>query len=348
MKNLATVLAAALLVPAACGLTLLAAAAPAAPAAPAPAAPPAAAGTRLYQYTDAMLVDLEIVRSHGLMGQAKRGDFGGKAEIRVSDSLAVPGVPVDFLAAVVRSEQQYAFATSQATAPAAAAAAPKGRLDAARGIVGLWVKPLLAKYAESTGAAAGQPLPKPPPAELARFDCRRQLARDAREGKPPAVLAADWLFFVKRMELEREPPYAPKWQQREVSLRELLDRFEPDTPVTAANADAVAEELVWTKALGLGDGTPGTLPLARFVLQALILEAVDGEIGDPGEPDLARAGAAIKKLEETKASFCKQWDAAAKQAAAGAATPAPGAPAAAPVVKPPAPVAPQGAPAAKK
>jgi hypothetical protein len=322
---MAIVLAAALLVLAACGLTLFAAAAPA-PATAALAAP--TAGTRLYQYTDAMLVDLEIVRLHGLMGQAARGDFGGKADIRVSDGLVVTGVPVDFLKAVVRSEQQYVFATSQAAVPAAAAAAPKGRLDAARGIVGLWVKPLLAKYAESTGAAAGQPLPKPPLAELARFDCRRQLARDAREGKPPAVLAADWLFFVKRMELEREPPYAPKWQQREVSLRELLDRFEPDTPVTAANADAVAEELVWTKALGLGDGTPRTLALARFVLQALILEAVDGEIGDPGEADLAKAGAAIKKLEKVKAGFCKQWDAAAKQAPPAAAAPAPAAPAA--------------------
>ena len=68
MKNTAIIALAALFVPAACGLTLFAAAAPAAPAAPAPAAPPAAAGTRLYQYTDAMLVDLEIVRSHGLMG----------------------------------------------------------------------------------------------------------------------------------------------------------------------------------------------------------------------------------------------------------------------------------------
>jgi hypothetical protein len=281
-----------------------------------------------------MNVDLAILRTHGMLRTAAKNDFGGKADIAVSDGLVVTGVPVDFLNAAARSEQAYVLAISQADPPAAGA--QKGRLDAARAIVGLWVRPLLVKCAESAGAAVvpNQAPPKPKLSELIPFDCRRQLARDAREGKKPAILAADWLFFVRRLEVDRTPPFAPKWQQREVSARELLDRFEPDMPATAENADTVAEELVWTKALGLSDAAPKTLPPARFTLQALILEAVGYEIGDPGDSDFAKAAAAIKKLEETKASFRKQWDAAAKQAPPAAPAPAKPAP---PAAKPPAP-----------
>jgi hypothetical protein len=270
---------------------------------------------KAYQYTDGMLVDLEIVRAHGMMGAAKKDDYGGKIDLWVAEKFAVTGVPVDFLNAAVRSEQAYVLSISQAAPPAPDA--PKGRLDAARRIVGLWVRPLLAKYAESTGAAVApnEAPPKPKLADLIPFDCRRQLARDAREGAKPPVLAADWLLFVRRLELERTPPYAPKYPQREVSLRELLDRFEPGSPVTAENADSVAEELLMARALGIG-GYYKTLDATRHTLQALLLEAVGSEIGDPGDEEFAKAATAIKKLEETKASFRKQWDQAAKQAPA--------------------------------
>ncbi|MCX5653884.1 MAG: hypothetical protein NTY65_04450 [Planctomycetota bacterium] len=292
--------------------------APAAVPAPAPAAAPnapsapAAPTTKPYQYTETMPVALDIMRRYGVLRTETKAkdDFGGRADVAVSDNLTVTGVPVEFLKSAVWSELESGIAFLQVQVPLAKLL--KGRLDAAKMIVMMWFVPIRTRYAESVGAPPGQ-APKPTQAQIIRFDVQRQRARDASDGQPPAVLAADWLFFVRRLDLQRTPPFAPKWQRREVLVRELLDRFEPDAPVTAENADSVAEELVWTKALGLSDGSPKTLPVARQTLQALILESIGYSIGDPGDPNSTSAAAAKTKLNAAKAEFRKKWDATAKQ-----------------------------------
>jgi hypothetical protein len=282
-----------------------------------------------------MPVDLDIMRRYGVLRTETRAkdDFGGKADVAVSGNLTVTDVPEDYLKAAVRSELESAIAFLQVQVPLSKAL--KGRLDAAKLIVMMWFIPIRTRYAESVGAPAGQ-APKPTQAQMIRFDAQRQRVRDASGGEPAGVLAADWLFFVRRLDLQREPPFAPKWQRREVSVRELLDRFEPDAPVTAENADSVAEELVWTKALGLGDGTLKTLPAARQTLQALILESIGFSVGDPGDPNSTSAAGAKTRLNAAKAEFRKKWDAAAKQPLPAVTTPAAPAPAA------PQPAAPPG------
>ena len=54
------------------------------------------------------------------------------------------------------------------------------------------------------------------------------------------------------------------------------------------------------------------LPQARMVLQALLLEEIGFQIGDPADPDATKREAALKKLAEAKAAFHKAWDEAQK------------------------------------
>ena len=267
-----------------------------------------------------MQVDLDIMRRYGVLRTETKAkdDFGGKADVAVSDNLTVTDVPAEFFKSAVRSELESGIAFLQVQVPLSKLL--RGRLDAAKMIVMMWFIPIRTKYAESIGAPAGQ-APKPTQAQMIRFDVQRQRAREAQGGQPPPVLAADWLFFVRRLDLQRTPPFAPKWQRRDVLVQELLDRFEPDAPVTAENADSVAEELVWTKALGLSDGTPKTLPVARQTLQALILESVGFSVGDPGDPNSTSAAGAKMKLNAAKVDFRKKWDVAAQQAPPAATTP---------------------------
>ncbi|HUV39222.1 MAG TPA: hypothetical protein VMY39_06390, partial [Planctomycetota bacterium] len=68
----------------------------------------------------------------------------------------------------------------------------------------------------------------------------------------------------------------------------LLNRFDPEAPVTAENASAVAEEMIWAKVLGIGDGRYASLTHTRRVIQATILDAVGFKITRLEDPEFSR------------------------------------------------------------
>lgn len=70
----------------------------------------------------------------------------------------------------------------------------------------------------------------------------------------------------------------------------------PGAGATERDADQVAEEILWTKELGIGDGTHQSLPRARQILQAAILENLNFEIGNPGDKDKETSAQAQAKL----------------------------------------------------
>jgi hypothetical protein len=98
-----------------------------------------------------------------------------------------------------------------------------------------------------------------------------------------------------------------------ISILQLLKRFDPSTVATEEDADSIAEEIIWAKEAGIGDGTYKSLPDARRVIQAAILENLGFEIGHPGDRDPARRKTANETLETAKATVLKTWHAAAQQ-----------------------------------
>ncbi len=98
-----------------------------------------------------------------------------------------------------------------------------------------------------------------------------------------------------------------------VPLIWLLKRFDPKSDVTKETADVVAEEILWTKELGISDGTYQTLPQAREVVQAAILEGLNFDIGNPSHKDKSKSAKAKAKLEEGKKSLINTWRLAAKK-----------------------------------
>jgi hypothetical protein len=141
--------------------------------------------------------------------------------------------------------------------------------------------------------------------ELLQLDARRTQTLKSVRGSPEGALAASWLLFPQGLDM-----FSPNAQARKpVSFQMLVERFDPDMPVMEKNADAVAEELVWTQRIGLTDGTIAKLPDARKVLQALILERLGFEIGDPRDADNNKREAARKKLADATRVCAEAWKA---------------------------------------
>ena len=69
----------------------------------------------------------------------------------------------------------------------------------------------------------------------------------------------------------------------------------------------MAEELVWTAALGLGDGKMESLPDTRRLIQAGILEALGFHIGNPTDPNTEKRETALKNLREKMEILAKIW-----------------------------------------
>jgi len=244
--------------------------------------------------------------AYGLLPKgSKAGGLGATADVRVSDTLVVTGVPKAYIEGCAAGALAQAAAETMVAAmlegkPKPASSAPKGGWPTAKTLALWWAAPRRAEI------RVFGPKGKLTMEELIRSD--GQMERALKQRGPsaatsgPMALPTDWLLFPKGLSIR------PKYRRRAVSFRALLTRFEPEAPVTEANADAVAEELIWTKALGLSHGTFRTLPDARRRLQAAILEALDFEIGDPAHADEAGRAAALKKLAEAKKQFMKLWN----------------------------------------
>lgn len=115
-----------------------------------------------------------------------------------------------------------------------------------------------------------------------------------------------WLFYPEKFRNRTGGlSTTPRWK---VPFRDLLNRFDPESVVTEANASTVAEELVWAKRLGLGDGTPKTLAETRTAIQAAILEQMGFEIGNPLDTDPAKRDVACKKLLEARRACKDVWE----------------------------------------
>ncbi len=98
-----------------------------------------------------------------------------------------------------------------------------------------------------------------------------------------------------------------------ISVPHLLKRFDPNAAAAEEDADSVAEEIIWSKEAGIGDGTYKSLPESRRVIQAAILENLGFEIGHPGHKDPAKRKQAVEKLDAAKRACLEAWREAAEK-----------------------------------
>jgi hypothetical protein len=233
-----------------------------------------------------------------------------KAEVKVSDNLVVTDVPVDFLTGRVTSATVHLGAMGEIEKDADAP-------NRAKAVVRWWFYSTPAGFARTLG----EKKEKIEPAHVAAADSGKALgpgiSTDAQQllllklqpyvpGKAGAAVSTDWLFPSNVL----KPGFTPNSY---VSFRALLERFEPELRVTDENSDLVAEEVIWTGALGLSDGTVKTLPDARRRVQAYLLETIGFQIGDPADREVSKREAAQKKLNDAKRTFVDLWQNAQKK-----------------------------------
>jgi len=172
---------------------------------------------------------------------------------------------------------------------------------AAKALVSWWTVEIFAEW--NIGAKK-----KPSTQEMLQLDAKRMQTLKSLRSSPEGTLAATWLLFPQGIDT-----FSPNKQARKpVSFQMLVERFDPDMPATEKNAEAVAEELVWTQRIGLTEGTIAKLPDSRRVFQALILEQLGFEIGDPMDADNTKREAARKKLAEAMRASAEAWKAKPK------------------------------------
>jgi len=134
--------------------------------------------------------------------------------------------------------------------------------------------------------------------EMVKADVEWAIFIASRRTGFQGVIDANWLFAPRASTVGNV-------KRKDVSLAALIQRFDPAAPVTDANAQAVAEEVVWTKAIGLSDGTLESLPAARRILQGLILEKMGFEIGDLTDADPDRRAMAEKRFDEAMNKYAE-------------------------------------------
>jgi hypothetical protein len=261
--------------------------------------------TRAFAISAEQQRELLLMRAIGMMPAGQDAtDFGRREVVRVADDWTVTEVPVEYLERCTEAALIQTAALGLLPELAAdgdvAAALDKKTLDArqgARALVDWWTAEILAEWQ----IAEDKPLTSQ---EVLRLDAQRHHALRESGAAPEGVLTAQWLLFP--MGINVLPGTTVR---KPVSFRMLLSRFEPNAKVTERNADAVAEELIWTRRLGLGDGTPTGLPQARRTVQALLLERMGFEIGDPSDPDPAKRKDAIAKLSRARKTCVEAWKA---------------------------------------
>lgn len=209
--------------------------------------------------------------------------------VPVSDSLAVSGVPASFIQALAARKLLQLQALGLVTAEDIAK--PNALVKA---LAMDWVLPTLVVSAGGEGLTSEKPGPM-----LPRIRADGSLAAKlAVDGLPVAKPNLGRLFWN---EIAVVPDHLP--------LSSLVGRFDPEVPVTEENAADVAEELVWSKALKISDGSHAQLAATRRALQAAIFELLQFEIGDPQAADKAKQKQAREQLQKARATFQETWDA---------------------------------------
>ncbi len=264
---------------------------------------------KAYTKSPEMLQGLIFLKAFGLMPKGKGDDdFGRTADNRVNDQLMVTGVPAEFIeksteAALVQVSALGLFPELKDGAALEKALKEK-TLDsraAAKALVAWWTVEILAEWKIDAKKKLSTQ-------EMFQLDIERTQTLKSLGSSPDGTLAAPWLLFPQGLDT-----FSPNKQARKpVSFQMLVERFDPDMPVTEKNAEAVAEELVWTQRIGLTDGTIAKLPDARRVFQALILERLGFEIGDPMDADNTKREAARRKLADATRVSTEAWKAKPK------------------------------------
>lgn len=265
---------------------------------------------RAYAQSPDMLQGLILLKAFELLPAGRQvEDFGRTVDIRVSDQLTVTGVPIEFLEKSTEAAliQVSALGLSPDFKDGAAfeKAVKEKKINsraAAKALVAWWTAEILAEWNVDSKDK------KVTSQELLQLDFQRTRALKSLGSSPDGALMATWLLFPQGLD-----SLSPTRQSRRpVSFQMLMERFAPDMPVTEENAEAISEELVWTRHINLSDATIAQLPDARRVLRALILERLGFEIGDPMDADLAKRQAARNKLAEAELVATKAWKAGAK------------------------------------
>ncbi len=287
--------------------------------------------------TDTLKMDVAQMYSRGSWTLQ---DLGPLVDVRVSDATIISGVPAEFISACLKyalHDTRYTEVANQAhkegvydlaeifrRQSASDDIQKKDRLEDARILIQCLIgerlgnlqaegwpvkEPLGAVKADASRTAitavAGKPGEQDIPAEWWKSGgIPAEFWKSAGQERFRPRLSFRWLFMAGSSPLGED-----RDSLRNVTFRQVLERFDPNYALSDDNADLVAEDLVWTKTLGISDGTPATLPNARRVLQALILEPLVGfPIGDPADKDPAGRKAASAKLEEAKLLFDKTWN----------------------------------------
>jgi hypothetical protein len=253
--------------------------------------PAGAANTLLAALITRNVIALQV---YGIM-KGNAGDTGRKADIRVSDDLTVAGVPVEYVEAAASNARIHAEVGGLLKE------GQRDRWSTARAFGEDWTMPRAVEIQviEVKGGKATRQ-------QLVAIDARTERAL-AKEGIPRSWPTMDWLLNLG--ELLRQPG-ALGPSRNSISFQTLLKRFDPDAAVTEANAAGVAEELVWTQALGLGDGDYKNLPDTRRLLQAGMLGALGFGVADPTDADLSKRETARKAILQALTEFNNIWEAA--------------------------------------
>jgi hypothetical protein len=261
---------------------------------------------KAYTKSPELLHGLVLLKAFELIPKGKGDDdFGRTADIRVTNQLVVTGVPAEFIeksteAALVQVSAFSLFPELKDGAALEKALKEKtlNSRAAAKALVVWWTVEILAQWNIDAKK-------KTYTHQMLQLDAERTQTLKTLRSSPEGTLAAPWLLFPQGLDT-----FSPNKQTRKpVSFQMLVQRFNPDMPVTEKNAEAVAEELVWTQRIGLTDGTIAKLPEARRVFQALILEQLGFEIGDPMHADDTKREEARNKLADATRVATEAWKA---------------------------------------
>lgn len=253
-----------------------------------------------FEYTAWMKRTEAELKALGYLGKTVE-----RVNVPVSEKLTVEKVPVTFVKAHCEHATHVVGALEYPTRKSSEI--PK----AVMGLAEYWLVP-------QTVAAEKAALKQRPMLDLIRADAKLHAELVKHFGKPGegpdkvlAGLPGSGLSARELLPVSRAGE-GIRFNFTPIPIVQLLGRFEPHAEVTEQTADSVAEETVWTKALGISDATYKTLPQARLILQAAILENLNFEIGNPGDKDNDKAAKAKAKLAEAKKTLIETWRKAAE------------------------------------
>ena len=230
----------------------------------------------------------------GIFGYCASPRDGVKSDIRVSKSLVVKGVPVDFIRGCAE------FAKIRVAAHKLSGLPAEWVREATQDLYMLLNK----------NSPRGRDL-----LALEAQNMQSTYMYLPRILGPPRLM---WLLF----------PFGSTHERRRIPLRNLVDRFDPCAGVSTENACDVAEEIVWEQELGYGDGTHASLPLARERIVREILHELGFDSNEePGaiketlgifrqECEIARRAAPVEELRRANRRKARK-DYAERLSAAG-------------------------------